>query len=88
MANIGEMRVRVGNRRVLMGVRMRCLTVPLKIVCVLMVLVVPVPMIVVQNLVSVRMFMPFTDMKPDSQSHKHSRNPERQRWHLGPEEKR
>ena len=34
------------------------------------------------------MFMPLTDMKPDSQSHEHDCNPERQRWHLWPEEKR
>jgi hypothetical protein len=86
--NIGEMRVRVGNRRVLVGMRVRLLTVPLKVVCVLMVLVVPVPMVMVQDLVSVRMFMPLTDMQPDSKSHERSRNPERQRRDLGPEEKR
>jgi hypothetical protein len=77
VVNIRKMRVRVGNRRVLMRVRMRFLTVPRKIVRVLMVLVVPVPMVVVQKLVSVRMLMPLTDMKPDSQCHEHSRNPQR-----------
>jgi hypothetical protein len=37
VVNIGEMRVRVGNRGVLMGMRTRFLSVPLKIVRVLMV---------------------------------------------------
>lgn len=78
VVNIGEMRVRVGNRGVLMGMRTRFLSVPLKIVRVLMVLIVPVSMVMVQNLVSARMLMPLTDMEPDSQSHEHSRIPERQ----------
>ncbi len=75
--NIGEMRVRVSNRCVLVGMRVRLLTVPLEVVCVLVVLVVAVSMVMVQNLVSVRMFMPLTDMKPESQSHEYGRNPER-----------
>jgi hypothetical protein len=86
VTNVREMRVRVGNRRVLMRMRVRLVTVPLKVVCVLMVLVVPVVM--VQNFVGVRMFMPLTDMQPDSKSHERNRNPERQRRDLGPEEKR
>lgn len=77
MVDVGKVRMCVSNRRVLMGVRMRLLTVPLKLVRMPMVLVVPVSMVVVQNLVSVRMFMPLTNMKPDSQSHEHGRNPER-----------
>jgi hypothetical protein len=85
--NIGEMRVRVSNRCVLVGMRVRLLTVPLEVVCVLVVLVVPVPMVMVQDLVSVRMFMPLTDMQPDSKSHERSRNPERHRRDLGPEDK-
>jgi hypothetical protein len=76
VVNIRGMRVRMGNRRVLMGVLMRFLTVSLKIVRVLMVLVVPVSTVMVQNLVSVRMLMRLADMEPDSQSHEHSRNPE------------
>jgi hypothetical protein len=87
VVNIGEMRVRVGNRRVLVGMRVRLLTIPLKVVRVLMVFVVPVPMVVVQDLVSVRMFMPLADMQPDSQGHERSRNPERHRRDLGPENK-
>jgi hypothetical protein len=83
--NIGEMRVRVGNRRVLVRMRVRLLTVPLKVVCVLMVLVVPVPMVMVQDLVSMRVFMALTDMQPDSRSHERSRNPERQQRELGPQ---
>jgi hypothetical protein len=83
VVNIGEMRVRVGDRRVLMEVHLGFLAVPLKIMRVLMVFVVPVPvpMVVVQNLVSVWMFMPLADMQPDSQSHEHACTPERMRWH-------
>lgn len=47
VVDIREMRVRMGNRRVLMEVRMRFLTVPLKIVRVSVVLVVPVSMVMV-----------------------------------------
>jgi hypothetical protein len=74
--NVGEVCVRVSNRRVLMGMRVRLRIVPRKVVCVLMVFVVPVPMVMVQNLVSMRVFMPLTDMQPDSKSHKCSRHPE------------
>lgn len=86
--DVGKVRVRVSDRRMLMRMRVRLFTVPIKIMRMLVVLVVPVSMVMVQNLVSVRMFMPLTDMKPDSQSHERRGNPERQRWHFGPEEKR
>ena len=86
--DVGKVRMCVSTRRMLMRMRMRFLTVPLKIVRVLMALVVPVSVDVVQNLVSVRMFMPLTNMKPNSHSHERSRNPERQRRHLGAQEKR
>jgi hypothetical protein len=69
VVDVREVRVCMSNRRVLMGMRVRLITIPLKVVGVLMVFVVPVPMVMVQDLVSVRMFMPFTDMKLDSQSH-------------------
>ncbi|SAL75734.1 hypothetical protein AWB71_05088 [Caballeronia peredens] len=64
--NIGEVCVRVSNRRVLMGMRVRLLTIPLKVVRVLMMLIVPVPMVMFKHLVSVWMFMPLSDMQPDS----------------------
>ena len=86
--NVGKMRMRVGNGHVPMWMRVGVLSVPFKVVSVLMMLVVPVSMVVVQDFVSVRMFMPLTDMKPDSQSQEHGRNPERQRWHFWPEEER
>lgn len=73
--NVGEMRVCVGNRHVLMGMRMRFLTVPLEVVRVLMMLVVPVPMVMVQDFMGVRMFVPLTNMQPDSKSHERRRHP-------------
>ena len=86
--NVGKMRVRVSNRRVLMRVGMWLFPVPFKVVRVPVMLVVPVSMGVSKWLVSMRMFMPLTDMKPDSQSHERGCNPERQWWQFGPENKR
>lgn len=60
--DVGKVRVCVSDRRMLMTMRERLLTVPIKIIRMLMVLVVPVSMVMVQNLVSVWMFVPLTDM--------------------------
>jgi hypothetical protein len=86
--NVGKMRVRVGNRRVLMWMGVRFFPIPFKVVRVPVMLVVSVSMVVSKRLVSVGMLMPLTDMKPDSQSHERSCNPERQRWYFRPENKR
>jgi hypothetical protein len=60
--DVGKVRVCVSDRRMLMTMRERLLTVPIKIIRMLMVLVVPVSMVMVQNLVSVRMFVALPDM--------------------------
>ena len=71
--DVGKVRVRVSDRRMLMRMRVRLLTIPIKIMRMLVVLVVPVSMVVVQNFMSMGMFMPLTDMQPDSNSHECSR---------------
>lgn len=88
VVNIREMRVRMGNTRVLMGVRVRLFSVPLEIVRVLVMLVVPVAVVVVQDFVSVKMFVPFTNMQPDSQSHERGGYPEQQRRQFRPQNER
>lgn len=67
--NVGEMRVRVGNGHVLVRMRVRLLTALFEVVSMLVMLIVPVSMVVVQDFVSVRMFMSLPDMQPESESH-------------------
>lgn len=73
MMNVGDVRVRVSNGHVLVRMRVCLIAIPFEVVDVLMVLVVPVSMVVVQNFMSMGMFMPLTDMQPDSNSHECSR---------------
>jgi hypothetical protein len=73
--NVGKMGVRVGDWQVLMGMGMRLLAVIFEVVNVLMVCVVTVPVVVAQHLMSVGVFVPLTDMRPDSQDHQWRRDP-------------
>ena len=86
--DVGEMRVRMGSRGVLMRMHVRLVTAPLKVMRVLMMLVVPMPMIVGEGLVSMRMFVPLPDVKPDSDSHEGRRRPEQQRRQFWPQGER
>lgn len=88
MMNVREMRVCVSHRRMLMRMSVRFFAVPLEVVNMPVVLVVPMPMVVVQCFVRVGMFMPLTDMKPDSQSHECGSGPEQQRRHFRPQDER
>jgi len=71
--DVGKVRVRVSDRRMLMRMRVRLFTVPIKFMRMLVVLVVPVSMIVVQDFVSVRVLMSLTYMQPDSERHERGR---------------
>jgi hypothetical protein len=71
--DVGKVRVRMSDGQVLMRMRMWLVTVPLKVVSMLVMLVVPVSMVVVQGLVSVRVFMSLTYMQPDPERHERGR---------------
>ena len=61
---------------------------PIEVVRVLMMFVLLVRMIVFQHFVSMRMFVLFADMEPDSHAHERRRDPEWQRWKFRPEHQR
>lgn len=62
MMNIGEMRVRMGNRQMHVRVRVRLVTGIRKIMLVLMMLVMAMPMRVFEKLMTVLMLMPLAHM--------------------------
>lgn len=88
VVDIGKVRVRVRDGRMPMRVNMWLYSVPLEIVCVLMMFIMSVPMIVFERLVRVLVHVTLTQMQPDAERHQHRRDPERQRRLFGPQRKR
>ena len=76
--NVREMRMRVRQRLVLMGVQVRFGTVPFEVMRVLVVGIVPVRMRMPHPFVAVLMLMLLRYMQPDARGHQHCRNPEQQ----------
>ena len=73
MVQIGQVRVAVRHRLVLVRMRMRPARIPGRIVLVLVVRVVPMPMIVRQGFVAVLMLMAFGQHQKRAQCHHQQR---------------
>lgn len=69
MMDVGEMRMRVGQRQMYMGMQMGLFTVPFKLVLMLMMRIMDVPMRMDNVIVSVLVFVPLGQVQPDAQSH-------------------
>jgi hypothetical protein len=76
MMNVWEVGVGMGNRQVVMGVRVRLVTAVRKVVFVLVMLIVAVLVRVSQRFMRMLMLMPLAHMQPDSQRHQHCCDPE------------
>ena len=86
--NVREVGMLVSDGLMLMGMRMRFRWIPLEIMRVLMMLVVPMPMVMPQELVRMGMLMPLANMKPHAESHQRGGNPEKSRRQFRPERER
>jgi hypothetical protein len=69
MMDVGEMRMRVGQHQMYMGMQMGLFTVPFKLVLMLMMRIMDVPMRMDNVIVSVLVFVPLGQVQPDAQSH-------------------
>lgn len=74
--NIREMRVSMRNGRVAVWMGMRLFAVPREIMHVLVMFIVTMPVVVIQRIVRVRMFVAFADMQPHAERHQRGRDPE------------
>lgn len=69
--DVGEMRVSVNDRLMLVRVRVRLVAVPFEPMHVLMVAVVTVHVIMLEKLVSVLVLMMLREVQPDAGPHEH-----------------
>lgn len=69
MMDVGEMRMRVGQRQMCMGMQVGLFTVPFKLVLMLMMWIMGMPMRMDNVIVSVLVFVPLGQVQPDAQSH-------------------
>ena len=75
--NVGEVRVAMLQFVVLMRVNVRLRAIPFKIVCVLVMRIVPVGMAMLKWFVQVWVLMTFGQMQPDTKPHQQAGGPER-----------
>jgi hypothetical protein len=78
VVHVGIVRMAVGKLLMYVWMRVRLTTVPRKVVRVLVMFVMPVAMRVRRRFMRVRVFMAFSQVKPDAASHERGGDPE---WH-------
>lgn len=88
MVDVRVMRVLVDQRFVPVGVGMRLLAIPGKVMLVLVVLVMTMRVRVFHRFVRVLMLVPLAQMQPYAEGHQPRGNPEQDARHLGPDEER